>query len=264
LSIWPPMRGWPARQVRRRSRRWAAGEQPDRPARVKRIDFGVRARAATAAPTSQTRTPRAVSTSASIDPESGRFHTVRMPQEHHRWAGSCCLRGGGDPLYGHAKKCSPTDGHWLRACVSALADGGGATTSSWCWGRGVERACARAAVVGTRLGRWAQRVGCGGTGARIEADLCSGCKPSTRPTSGRRRVMRVLAAACSSMSGIARPLRYTGPGIPLYCGQAWTDLTSRACGTQGPGLFLCWPHLFFLCDCGDCADLASGRRHRRS
>jgi CTP:molybdopterin cytidylyltransferase MocA len=161
------------------------------------------------------------------------FHTVHM--QNSGTAAGVLLAAGAGTRYG-MPKVRAENGRWLRACVAALNDGG----------------CDDVVVV---LGRRAQRVGaCGHRGHRRAV---RGVAPVDTPDAGADAIRRVLDAARSSPSGLARA-HYDGrPGHPVVIAREhWPELLATLRGDEGARPFLGGRTDVIAVDC---ADLATGR-----
>jgi nicotine blue oxidoreductase len=163
------------------------------------------------------------------------------------------LAAGAGTRYGMPKVLAD-DGHWLRACVSALADGG-CDDVVVVLGAAVVDVPAPARAVVAR--DWADGLSASvRAGLRaIEADYAVVHTVDT-PDVGADVVMRVLAAACSSVSGLARARYGHRPGHPVVIARRhWPDLLDGLRGDQGARAFLVGRTDVIAVDC---ADLASG------
>jgi len=172
-----------------------------------------------------------------------------------RRRGRCgCSPQGRGTRYGMPKVLAE-NGEWLRACVTALADGGCDDI-----GRGVgcchgRRACARAGGHRRGLGARTQRVGaCGCHGHRRRVRRAAygrhtrhrrrrGGAGYSTPRARRRRGWRV-------------PATVTGPGHPVVIARAhWPQLLDGLAGDEGARPFLRHRTDVVAVECGD---LASG------
>jgi CTP:molybdopterin cytidylyltransferase MocA len=181
----------------------------------------------------------------------GQVHTVRMSK--NAGAAGVLLAAGAGTRYGMPKVLAD-DGRWLRACVTALAEGG----------------CDDVVVV---LGAAVVDVPSPAR-AIIAADWEEGLSASVRagvtavdasyvvlhtvdtPDIGADTVRRVLDAARSAVSGLARARYGDRPGHPVVIARRhWRDLLNGLVGDEGARPFLGGRADVVAVDC---ADLASG------
>ena len=168
-------------------------------------------------------------------------------------AAGVLLAAGAGTRYGMPKVLAE-NGEWLRACVSALVDGG-CDDVVVVLGAAVVDVPAPARAVVAR--DWADGLSASvRAGLRaIEADYAVVHTVDT-PDVGADVVMRVLAAACSSVSGLARARYGHRPGHPVVIARRhWPDLLDGLRGDQGARAFLVGRTDVIAVDC---ADLASG------
>ena len=168
-------------------------------------------------------------------------------------AAGVLLAAGAGTRYGMPKVLAD-DGDWLRACVSALADGGCGDIVVVLGAAVVDVPAPARAVVAHD---WADGLSASvRAGLRaIEADYAVVHTVDT-PDVGADVVMRVLAAARSSVSGLARARYGHRPGHPVVIARRhWPDLLDGLRGDQGARAFLVGRTDVIAVDC---ADLASG------
>ena len=171
-------------------------------------------------------------------------------------AGGVVLAAGAGTRYGMPKVLGG-DGEWLRSAVSALHDGG-CDDVVVILGAAIVDVPAPARAVVAR--DWAE-----GMSASLRAGISAlEAGPAAyavlitvdTPDIGAQVVRRVLAAARSSPSGLARAGYGRRPGHPVVVARRhWPDLVARVVGDEGGRAFLqertdvTWV---------DCADLATG------
>ena len=163
------------------------------------------------------------------------------------------LAAGAGTRYGMPKVLAD-DGDWLRACVSALADGGCGDVVVVLGAAVVDVPAPARAVVAPD---WADGLSASvRAGLRaVEADYAVVHTVDT-PDVGADVVRRVLAAARSSASGLARARYGDRPGHPVVIVRRhWPDLLDGLRGDQGARAFLAGRTDVIAVDC---ADLASG------
>ena len=163
------------------------------------------------------------------------------------------LAAGAGTRYGMPKVLAD-DGDWLRACVSALADGGCGDVVVVLGAAVVDVPAPARAVVAPD---WADGLSASvRAGLRaVEADYAVEHTVDT-PDVGADVVRRVLAAARSSASGLARARYGDRPGHPVVIVRRhWPDLLDGLRGDQGARGFLVGRTDVIVVDC---ADLASG------
>lgn len=171
------------------------------------------------------------------------------------------LAAGAGTRYGKPKALAE-DGAWLRSAITALRDGGcdpvivtlGATGpdpaplglpdgTEWRWV--ADWATGLAATVRAGLRAATE------TGTRYVAFL-----PVDIPDIGPDVVARVLAAARSSQSGLARAVFHNTPGHPVVIeNKHWEAISATASGDSGAGSYLGGRQDMV---CVTCDDLATG------
>jgi nicotine blue oxidoreductase len=187
------------------------------------------------------------------------------------------LAAGAGTRYGRPKVLVE-DGAWLRSAVAALRDGGceplylvlGATgparrsvTGEWLVSTtphiaipaGVEPVWATDWAVGL-----AASLHAGLTAAAAEGPISyAAIMPVDTPDVGADAVARVLAAARSTPSGLARAVFHNQPGHPVVLSHDhWNAVLRSAQGNSGARTFLdTRPDMV----CVTCDDLATGRDH---
>ncbi|HET7664862.1 MAG TPA: NTP transferase domain-containing protein [Mycobacterium sp.] len=169
-------------------------------------------------------------------------------------AAGVLLAAGAGTRYGMPKVLAD-DGRWLRACVAALADGGcddvvvvlGAAVVD------VPEPARAVVAVDWETGLSASvRAGV----AAVDASYVVLHAVDT-PDVSAEAVRRVLAAARSSVSGLARARYGDRPGHPVVIGRShWPDLLAGLGGDEGARPFLSDRTDVVAVDC---ADLASGQ-----
>ncbi len=170
--------------------------------------------------------------------------------------GGVVLAAGAGTRYGMPKVLAG-GGQWLRAAVSALADGGCDDVVVVLGAAVVDVPAPARAVVATD---WAE-----GMSASLRAGI-SALEPGTAdcavvltvdtPDIGAGAVQRVLAAARTSSSGIARARYGERPGHPVVIARAhWPQLLATVRGDEGARSFLASREDVVWVDC---ADLATG------
>jgi nicotine blue oxidoreductase len=170
--------------------------------------------------------------------------------------GGVVLAAGPGTRYGMPKVLAG-DGKWLRSAVASLKDGG-CDDVVVVLGAAIVDVPAPARAVVAR--DWAE-----GMSASLRAGIAAlECGPSEyavlvtvdTPDVGAEVVRRVLAAARSSSSGLARAGYGSRPGHPVVVARRhWPDLVTSAVGDQGGRAFL---HRRSDVTWVDCADLATG------
>jgi CTP:molybdopterin cytidylyltransferase MocA len=171
-------------------------------------------------------------------------------------AAGVLLAAGAGTRYGMPKVLAE-NGEWLRACVTALADGG-CDDIVVVLGAAVVEVPTPARPVVAR--DWAQ-----GMSASLRAGISaieSGPAEYAvlitvdTPDIGALVVQRVLDAARTGSSGLARARYGRRPGHPVVVARRhWPDLVERAVGDQGGRAYLQERTDVALVDC---ADLATG------
>lgn len=163
------------------------------------------------------------------------------------------LAAGAGTRYGMPKVLAE-DGDWLRACVSALADGGCDDVVVVLGAAVVDVPAPARAVVADD---WAD-----GLSASVRAGIAAidasylVLHPVDTPDVGADVVARVLSAARSSPSGLARARYGDRPGHPVVIARThWPDLLDGLHGDEGARAFLVDRTDVVAVDC---ADLASG------
>ncbi|MFG1930491.1 NTP transferase domain-containing protein [Mycobacterium sp. NPDC048908] len=167
------------------------------------------------------------------------------------------LAAGAGTRYGKPKVLA-ADGHWLRSCVAALANGGCDDVVVVLGAAEVEVPAPARAVIAQQ---WRQglsasvRAGIDAVAA-ADADYAVLHAVDT-PDVGADAVRRVLDAARSSVSGVARARYGDRPGHPVVIARRhWPDLLSALHGDEGARPFLADRDDVTAVDC---ADLASGQ-----
>ncbi|MFE1593772.1 NTP transferase domain-containing protein [Nocardia sp. NPDC058705] len=182
------------------------------------------------------------------------------PPVHSKCTGIVLAAGAGT-RYGKPKALAE-NGAWLRSAITALRDGGcdpvivmlGATgpdpstlelpdDTDWRWV--ADWATGLAATMRAGLRAAAE------SGARYVAFF-----PVDTPDVGGDVVARVLAAARSSQSGLARAVFYNTPGHPVVIeNKHWEAISDVAAGDSGAGSYLGGRQDMV---CVTCDDLATG------
>src|SRR5258705_4184734 len=168
-------------------------------------------------------------------------------------AAGVLLAAGAGTRYGMPKVLAE-DGAWLRGCVTALTDGGCDDVVVVLGAAVVDVPAPARAVVAEG---WAQGLSAS-VRARvtaIDADYAVLHTVDT-PGVGADAVRRVLDAARTSPSGLARARYGDRPGHPVVIARRhWPQLLDGLCGDEGPR-----PFLRDRTDVAgvDCADLATG------
>ena len=178
-------------------------------------------------------------------------HTVRMSENAS--AAGVLLAAGAGTRYGTPKVLAE-GGRWLHACVAALADGGCDDVVVVLGAAVVDVPSPARAVV---AGDWEL-----GLSASVRAGVTAVdasyvvLHTVDTPDIGADTVRRVLDAARSSISGLARA-RYGGrPGHPVVIARRyWPQLLNGLHGDEGARPFLGGRTDVVSVDCGD---LASG------
>ncbi|OBF30325.1 molybdopterin-guanine dinucleotide biosynthesis protein MobA [Mycobacterium sp. ACS1612] len=164
------------------------------------------------------------------------------------------LAAGAGTRYGKPKVLAQ-DGSWLCSCVAALADGGCDDVVVVLGAAVVDVPVPARAVVATDWERGLSASVRAGIDA-IDADYAVLHAVDT-PDVGADTVRRVLDAARTSASGLARARYRDRPGHPVVIARRhWPALLSELHGDEGARPFLAGrPDVTAV----DCADLASGR-----
>jgi nicotine blue oxidoreductase len=169
-------------------------------------------------------------------------------------AAGVLLAAGAGTRYGMPKVLAE-DGRWLRACVTALADGG-CDDVVVVLGAAIPDLPAPARAV---IAQDWERGLSAAVRAGIDAIVAAFAVLHTvdTPDVGAAVVRRVLDAARSAPSGLARA-RYGGrPGHPVVIARRhWADLLDALRGDEGARAFLTGRADVVAVDC---ADLASGQ-----
>jgi CTP:molybdopterin cytidylyltransferase MocA len=169
-------------------------------------------------------------------------------------AAGVLLAAGAGTRYGMPKVLAE-GGEWLRACVTALADGGCDDVVVVLGAAVVDVPAPARAVVAED---WAQGLSAS-VRAGVNAVDASYAVIHTvdTPDIGAEVVRRVLAAARSSTSGLARARYGTRPGHPVVVARPhWAAFAASATGDEGGRVFLQGRDDVVIVDC---ADLATGR-----
>lgn len=164
------------------------------------------------------------------------------------------LAAGAGTRYGKPKVLAD-DGRWLRACVAALANGGCHEVVVVLGAAVVEVPAPARAVVAPD---WASGLSASVRAGieAVDADYAVLHAIDT-PDVGADAVRRVLDAARSSRSGLARAHYGDRPGHPVVIARRhWPDLVSGLHGDEGARPFLAGRTDVIAVDC---ADLASGQ-----
>jgi CTP:molybdopterin cytidylyltransferase MocA len=180
------------------------------------------------------------------------IHTVVMPEQN----AGVVLAAGAGTRYGMPKVLAG-DGQWLRSAVSALTDGGCDDVVVVLGAAVIDVPAPARAVVATD---WAT-----GLSASLRAGIAaleSGAAQYAvlitvdTPDIGGDVVRRVVAAARTSPSGLARAGYGRRPGHPVVVARRhWPGLVASAVGDEGGRAFL---QQRTDVEWVDCADLASG------
>jgi CTP:molybdopterin cytidylyltransferase MocA len=169
-------------------------------------------------------------------------------------AAGVLLAAGAGTRYGMPKVLAD-DGRWLRACVTALADGGCDDVVVVLGAAVVDVPAPARAVIAEdwELGLSASvRAGMTAVDAAFVV-----LHTVDTPDIGADAVRRVLDAARSSASGLARARYGDRPGHPVVVARRhWRDLLDGLRGDEGARPFLAGRVDVIAVDC---ADLASGR-----
>jgi CTP:molybdopterin cytidylyltransferase MocA len=169
-------------------------------------------------------------------------------------AAGVLLAAGAGTRYGMPKVLAD-GGRWLRACVTALADGGCDDVVVVLGAAVVDVPAPARAVVAQD---WEQ-----GLSASVRAGVNAIAASYVvlhavdTPDVGADTVRRVLDAARSSVSGLARARYGDRPGHPVVIARRyWSDLLEELRGDEGARAFLVDRTDVVAVDC---ADLASGQ-----
>jgi CTP:molybdopterin cytidylyltransferase MocA len=169
-------------------------------------------------------------------------------------AAGVLLAAGAGTRFGMPKVLG-VQGDWLRHAVNVLR-GGGCDDVVVVLGAAIVEvpAGARAVVAGDWADGLSASLRAGVTS--IDADYAVVHTVDT-PDIGAAVVRRVLDAACSSSSGLARAVYTTTPGHPVVLARRhWPELLQSLHGDEGARSFLAARDDVVAVDC---ADLASGR-----
>jgi nicotine blue oxidoreductase len=168
-------------------------------------------------------------------------------------AAGVLMAAGAGTRYGMPKVLAD-DGRWLRACVTALADGGCDDVVVVLGAAVVEVPAPARAVIAHDWER--------GLSASVRAGMTAVnaayavLHTVDTPDVGPDTVRRVLDAARSSVSGLARARYGDRPGHPVVIARRyWPDLLDALRGDEGARMFLADRRDVVSVDC---ADLASG------
>jgi nicotine blue oxidoreductase len=164
------------------------------------------------------------------------------------------LAAGAGTRYGMPKVLAD-DGRWLRACVTALAEGGCDDVVVVLGAAVVEvPALARAVVAAD----WERGLSASVRAGVNAVDACYVVLHTVdTPGVGADVVRRVLAAARTSASGLSRARYGDRPGHPVVIARRhWPDLLRGLRGDEGARAFLAGRADVVAVDC---ADLASGQ-----
>src|SRR5690242_18200268 len=180
------------------------------------------------------------------------FHTVHM--QNSGTAAGVLLAAGAGTRYG-MPKVRAENGRWLRACVAALNDGGCDDVVVVLGAAIVDVPAPARAVLADD---WAD-----GLSASVRAGIAAVdaqyavLHAVDTPDTGADAIRRVLDAARSSASGLARA-HYDGrPGHPVVIAREhWPELLATLRGDEGARPFLSRRTDVIAVDC---ADLATGR-----
>ncbi len=169
-------------------------------------------------------------------------------------AAGVLLAAGAGTRYGMPKVLAD-EGQWLRACVSALADGGCDDVVVVLGAAVIDVPAPARAVVAQNWDRGLSASVRAGVTA-IDASYVVLHTVDT-PDVGADAVRRVLDAARSSASGLARARYGDRPGHPVVIARRyWPDLLEGLRGDEGARPFLSGRTDVVAVDCDD---LASGR-----
>ena len=179
-------------------------------------------------------------------------HTVYMPQDDK--VAGVLLAAGAGVRYGMPKVLA-AQGLWLRAAVQALSGGGCGDVVVVLGAAVVDVPAPARAVIAED---WRNGMGASlraGLAAVSDADYAVVLTVDT-PDIGADVVGRLVAAALSSKSGIARATYGTRPGHPVVvAGSHWPALLETLHGDEGARRFLAArPDVVVV----DCLDLATG------
>jgi len=180
------------------------------------------------------------------------FHTVHM--QNSVTVAGVLLAAGAGTRYGMPKVLAD-DGQWLRACVAALTDGGCDDVVVVLGAAEVDVPAPARAVIAED---WENGLS-GSVRAGIDAVDASYVvlHAVDTPDVGADVVRRVLDAARSSASGLARAHYGGRPGHPVVIAREhWPQLLAALRGDEGARPFLSGRTDVVAVDC---ADLASGR-----
>ncbi|WP_227997306.1 nucleotidyltransferase family protein [Nocardia australiensis] len=171
------------------------------------------------------------------------------------------LAAGAGKRYGRPKVLA-ADGAWLRAAVTALRDGGcdpivvvlGAT------GPSPQIVDLPSGVRHVWAADWATGLGASfraGLGAAMETPAeYAAIMPVDTPDVGADVVARVLAAARTAPSGLARAVFHATAGHPVVLSRKhWTSASAEAVGDSGARTYLLGKNDMV---CVTCDDLATG------
>ena len=180
------------------------------------------------------------------------FHTVHM--QNSGTAAGVLLAAGAGTRYGMPKVCAE-NGRWLRACVAALKDGGCDDVVVVLGAAIVDVPAPARAVLAQD---WAD-----GLSASVRAGIAAVdaqyavLHAVDTPDVGADAIRRVLDAARSSASGLARAHYHGRPGHPVVIAREhWPELLAALRGDEGARPFLSGRKDVIAVDC---ADLASGQ-----
>lgn len=164
------------------------------------------------------------------------------------------LAAGAGTRYGMPKVCAQ-DGRWLRDCVAALADGGCDDVVVVLGAAVVDVPVPARAVLAEDWRRGLSASVRAGIRAVDAAYLVLHAVDT--PDVGAATVRRVLSAAQTSQSGLARARYGDRPGHPVVIARRhWPELLETLRGDEGARHFLSGrPDVVAV----DCADLASGQ-----
>jgi nicotine blue oxidoreductase len=162
------------------------------------------------------------------------------------------LAAGAGTRFGMPKVLAE-QGEWLRRAVDALASGGCDSVVVVLGAAIVEVPPPARAVVATDWASGASASVRAGLGAVAAADFAALALVDT-PDVGPDVVRRVLAAARSSPSGLARATFAGRPGHPVVIARRhWVALTDTLHGDEGARTFLAGRDDVMTVECGDLA-----------